>query len=196
MNRHTLHRIATASVALAAALAFTPAQAAFTGATDGSHWTPSTTGGGNGSAALAADGSTLTLVSSDSPDFSFSGPSTTSYAITFAADTTLVFDWSYTTADENGAMYDPFGWTLAGTSTQATDDNAWIDPQSGHVTLSAHAGDTFSFWTASADSAFGASTAVVSNFSAVSAVPEPASTGLMASGLVALAGLAARRRRR
>jgi hypothetical protein len=188
-----LRTFAPAALALAAALAAAPAHAAFDGTFAAPNWTAGNTAG-NGSAVLAADGSTLTLTSSDFADFSYSGAATTSFSITLAADTAISFDWNYTTADENGAMYDPFGWSLGGVSTKATDDNAWIDPQSGHVVLAGLKGQTFTFWTNSADSAFGASTAVVSDFSAISAVPEPASMLMLTSGLLALAGVARRRR--
>jgi len=175
-----------------AGLAATPAHAAFSGAYDASHW--STSGNGNGSAAISADATTLTLTSADfTPDDS-PGATTLDYSITLATATTISFDWSYL-SDDDSSTSDPFGYAINGVSTQLSQDGqAGFVEQDGSVKLTLNAGDVFSFEASSVDSIFGASTATVSDFSAVGAVPEPTRLALLLAGLGLLAGAARRRR--
>jgi hypothetical protein len=181
MNFKPLALACAALVAVAA----TPAHAAFTGAYDASHWT--TSGNGNGTAVISADDALLTLVSADfTPDAS-PGATTLDYSITLSGDTTIAFDWSYASDDINSSS-DPFGYAINGVSTQLSQDNqAGFIEQDGAVTVLLHKGDTFSFESSSTDSIFGSSTAIVTGFSAVGAVPEPTSVLMLMAGMGLLA---------
>jgi len=190
-----LSHLASHLVLVAASLGcMASANAAFTGSAAPAQWTSANTDGGNGSA--SNDGSTLTLVSSNFADFDAAPlvSSTFSYATTFAAPTTLSFNWSYATADDGGSSNDRFGYTLNGTSYALSSDGLW-DGQSGSVSLSLAAGSHFGFTMTSTDSIFGAATATVSGFS-VSPVPEADPLLLLGVGLPLVAGVSLRRRRR
>jgi hypothetical protein len=179
--------------ALLVALVAAPAHAAFTGAYDVSQWT--TAGSGNGTAVTSSDGATLTLTSADYTVDDSPGATTLTYSITLAADTTITFDWSYV-SDDDSSTSDPFGYAVNGVETQLSQDGvAGFVAQGGSVTIALSKGDTFSFESGSVDSIFGASTASVSAFSAVGAVPEPASVASLLVGMTLLAGLARRRRK-
>ncbi|WP_085317160.1 hypothetical protein [Derxia lacustris] len=179
-------------IALAGCACIGSAQAAFTGSSAPGNWTLGNTNGGNGSA--SNDGSTLTLSSANFADFDAAplDGSTTSYGISFAHAGTVSFDWSYLTADEGGSSYDRFGYVLDGTAYQLSSDGLW-DAQSGHASFAVAAGSHFAF-TMNSDAIWGGAVATVSNFSAISAVPEADPLAMLALGLP-LAVLAARRRR-
>lgn len=55
---------------------------------------------------------------------------------------TLALNWNYTTTDNDGASYDPFGYYLNGDFVQLSDDNG-DDSQSGSFTLILNPGDVF-----------------------------------------------------
>jgi hypothetical protein len=187
MNFKPLALACAAFVAVAA----TPAHAAFTGAYDASHWT--TSGDGNGTAAISADDALLTLVSADfTPDAS-PGATTLDYSITLTGATTITFNWRYA-SDDIDSSSDPFGYAINGVSTPLSQDNqAGFIEQDGAVTVFLHEGDTFSFQSSSTDSIFGSSTATVTDFSAVGAVPEPAPVVMLLAGVGMLAGASRRR---
>lgn len=169
------------------------AHAAFTGDYAADHWTTYVVNGGNGTAAISADGATLTLTSSNFEPFTNLIASDVLHSITLQKDVTVSFDWAYGTADENGSSGDPFGYSVNGVFTQLSQDASY-DAQSGHVAgLVLHGGDVLSFVAKSTDSIWGAATTTVSGFTVKPAVPEPESA-LMA--LVGLGVLAAGVRRR
>jgi hypothetical protein len=175
----------------------TAAIASFTGVVDAALWTTTVTADSNASATFSADGSTLTLVSTDltDPDSGLWGvASSLETAWTASSAITLSFHWSYTSVDDNGSTQDPFGYAVDGVYTALSADGGWA-AQQGDVTLSLAKGQTFSFRADSTDSIFGAATTVISGVSAVSAVPEPAGHWMALGGLAALGALRRRQRR-
>jgi MYXO-CTERM domain-containing protein len=180
MKLHQLPLIAACLLGLGSA------HANFSGNLDTALWSTSQTSGGNASAVVSGDLSSLTLTSADITDPGsalWGNASSLSYGLTFSTPELLSFSWSYTSADDNGSSADPFGYTVNGVFTQLSTDGSW-DAQSGSVSLQLNAGDSFAFTINSTDSIFGAGTATLSN---VSAVPEPASWMLSLAGLGALA---------
>ena len=172
------------------------AQAAFTGDYAAGQWATAVTNGGNGTAAIATDGSTLTLSSSNYEPFTDLVASDVLYSITLQSNVTVSFDWAYSSADENGSTGDPFGYSINGVFTQLSQNDSW-DNQSGHVgSLVLHSGDVLSFVAKSTDSIFGESTTTVSGFTATPAVPEPESAVLALVGLGVIAARALRRQAR
>jgi hypothetical protein len=134
---------------------------------------------------------TITLVGGDD----FSGvQSDQTYAFTLAASGNLSFDWSYLQNDCCGPLFDPFGYTVNGVFTQLTNDGG-ADSQSGSENLSLVAGDIFAFDQRSLDNEFGFATTTISNFSAPTGVPEPATWAMMLLGFGAI-GYSMRRNRR
>ncbi len=179
----------------AALLSAGSAQAAFTGDFAASQWASAITSGGNGSVVFATDGSALTLTSSNHEAFSSLIAADVSSAITLKNDTSLSFNWSYVSNDENGSTSDPFGYSINGAFVQLSANDSW-DPQSGNVSLNLSKGNTFAFVSRSTDSIFGASVATLTSFNAVSAtpaVPEPSGLALAAAGLVAVSVISRRR---
>ncbi len=116
------------------------------------------------------------------------GPDNTNFFIRSSATGTFSFDWTYTTSDRDGPLYDPFGYTINGNFTQLTNDSG-PNTQSGSVTVTVNAGDVFGFRQRSTDSIFGSATTTIRNFRAP--VPGPIS----ALAVLPLAGMAAYRRR-
>jgi hypothetical protein len=181
----------------AALLSAGAAQASFSGDFSAANWATSVSNGGNGSAVVSSDGSTLTLTSSDFSPFTSLLASDVSSQITLTQAVSLSFDWAYVSNDENGSSGDPFGYSVDGVFTQLSANDSW-DGQSGNVTLSLNKGQTFAFVSRSVDSIFGASVATVTGFSATTtaptpAVPEPSGAALAAGGLLALAAVGRRR---
>ena len=194
MNFRTFASSAAALVAMTGMMG--SAQAAFTGAYAADQWTTSVTNGGNGSAAIALDGSTLTLTSSNFEPFTDLIASDVLHSITLHGNVTVSFDWAYSSADENGSTGDPFGYSLNGVFTQLSQDDSW-DSQSGHVaSLVLHSGDVLSFVARSTDSIWGASTTTVSGFTVTPTVPEPESAALALVGLGVIAARMLRRQAR
>jgi len=96
----------------------------------------------------------------------------TDYTIKAVADGFVSFDWSFTTQDSDGPVWDPFGYLLNGNFTQLTDNNGGLS-QSGFASFNVVLGDTFGFRANTRDNLFGASTTKIGNFSAPASVPEP-----------------------
>jgi hypothetical protein len=114
---------------------------------------------------------------------------TTSYANTFDAASTVSFNWSYATVDFE-SQYDPAGYAVDGNETYLMANSDKFG--SGSASVEVPAGSTFRFFVTSIDNRFGRSTFSVTD-ATVSAVPEPSSSlSLLALGA---GGLLARRRR-
>ena len=129
------------------------------------------------------DADTLILVGSDTDD----GTETPGYieiSITVAQTGFISFDWSYISFDEPGFDFARYFSTGSGTVFLSTTDG-----ESGSVlNVPVAAGDSFGFIVDTFDNFNGQGVLTVTNFSFV---PAPG-----AAGLLALAGLAAVRRRR
>jgi hypothetical protein len=125
------------------------------------------------------------LVGSDGILYPFTNVVT--YTDTFLSDTTLSFDWEYTSRDTRGTTFDKAGYVVNNTFTQlSTDGQPANIIQSGTVLISIMANDIFGWYINSTDSEGEKATLDVTNYSATpSAVPVPAALPLMASALVA-----------
>lgn len=87
----------------------------------------------------------------------------TDYTTTIPATTTLSFNWNYSTGD--GAQFDIPRVVINGAETNMTGfDTGGSDFQSGTMSVSVTAGDTFAFRMHSTDNVFGAATVTISNF--------------------------------
>jgi hypothetical protein len=102
--------------------------------------------------------------------------------LTFTAfeNTSISFDWSYSTMDTGtpsspGAQWDPFGYLLNGAFIQLS-DNAGAADQNGVASFGVAIGDVFGFRANTVDGIFGAATTGVTNFSA--SMPSPATVPL------------------
>jgi len=120
-------------------------------------WTMST--GGDGS--INANNDTVILRGADNGDetpqnvdFTISSPSSLEFSISFK--------WNYNTSDYY-SFWDPFGYLVNDTFYQLT-DNFGPTEQSGSVSLTLAAGDTFGFRQNSVDSHSGRATTIISNF--------------------------------
>jgi len=87
-------------------------------------------------------------------------PGNSDITVPVTEDTSVTFNWSYTT--EDGAAFDTYGFLVNGVYTQLTDDTGDLN-QSGTETVMLSNGDTFGFRAATIDNTFGAATATVTN---------------------------------
>jgi hypothetical protein len=127
----------------------------FSGDFNQANWTISA--GGDGS--INANNDTVILHGSNSGD-------ETSYNVDFTISSSLEFSvsfqWNYST-DDFFPYWDPFGYLVNDSFYQLT-ENFGSTEQSGSVSLTLAAGDTFGFRQNSADSQSGKATTVISNF--------------------------------
>ena len=118
----------------------------------------------------------------------------TTYADTFASDTTVNFDYFIRTGDVGGWGYDSAGYFLNNIFTQLTPSHSdfFPPPVSGSASVSVLAGDLFGWYARSGDGTSGQIRMTVNAELSPSAVPVPAALPLMASALGAF-GLMRRR---
>lgn len=107
----------------------------------------------------------------------------------------VIFDWDYTTTDEGGAEWDPFGYVLNDVFNPIFDDPDLTQELGiGHI-VTVSVGDIFGFAIRTLDGTNGAATVTISNFTAPEmAVPIPNTIVLFSFGLIGL--LMQRRHRR
>lgn len=170
------------------------AHADFSGIYAPANWTVANTNGGNGTAVVTPANLNLTSSNFTVLDDAPLDPSMLTFSILVAEATTVSFDWSYVTHDDNGSSNDTFGYAIGGTSAQLSANGSYL-AQSGSKSVFVDAGQTFSFRTTSTDSIFGSAVTTISGFSAISAVPEPGSLALLLAALPLLGVFVALRRR-
>jgi autotransporter-associated beta strand protein len=90
----------------------------------------------------------------------FTGAGNTSYSLLAPAGGRVQFVWSFTTADSS-ANWDPFGYVIAGSFTQLTDNG--LSGQSGVASFGIASGQSMGFQANTLDNGGGASTTTVSN---------------------------------
>lgn len=152
----------------------------FTGYYNVANWTLSL---GGGSINLAGAPLSILEISSD---VGCCASSNMDFTIAAAANSTIQFNWNYTTSDADGPFYDPFGWLLNGVFAQLTNDFGSA-AQSGTTSFLVAAGDVFGFRQRSLDSWLGSASTTISSFSVTSeSVPEPATLLLMSMSLFGL----------
>ncbi len=166
--------------ALALASTF-PASASFTGYYDVANWaTTYVPDPNNGSVDTTNAPASVTLIGpSNLTIFSY-----VDFTIPVAGSQTISFDWEYEsldTASNDDPTFDPFGYLLNGLFKQLTIDGG-PSTQLGSVSVQVSAGDTFGFEQQSLDGLDGPGITVISDFTAV---PEPATLGLLGIGLAA-----------
>ena len=152
---------------------------------------------------LGADG----YVSGDFPSFTIRGANNgggmygnpiggwlTTYADTFASDTTVSFDYFARTNDAGGWGYDSVGYFLNNAFYQLTPQSSdfFPPPVSGSASVNVLAGDLFGWYARSGGATSGPIYMTVNAELNPSAVPVPAALPLLASALGAF-GIARRR---
>ena len=108
----------------------------FTGPYAPANWTITTDEGGS----VIPNGIIgVTLIG---PDEGCNGGASVYYGIEIPASGVIHFNWNYTSFDEDGPLFDPFGYTINGVFFQLTDNLGPLN-QSGSVNVTVNAGDTF-----------------------------------------------------
>lgn len=159
------------------------AHAAFVGHYDFANWTKLVDGGSIDTGSLP---NAVGFVSNNNWTDQYSQQD---YIIDAVTDGVVNFNWFYTTADNDGSQFDPFGYVLNNNFFQLSVDGLFED-QFGTVAFNVSQGDIFGFRMASLDSGYGAATATITHFSAPT--PLPAAMWLMAAPLF---GLLSKRRK-
>ncbi len=119
--------------------------------------------GGDGSVNTTNAPNSINFLSSDNQS---GGANNSTYCITIPGgnEGILEFDWDYESNDQDGPLYDPFGYIVNGIVSQLSNDNG-ADNQSGSVSFTINAGDQFCFLVRSTDQQLGRAETQISNFS-------------------------------
>lgn len=135
------------------------ASAQFQGAYDVSNWTLSNDLGLNGTVDTSGMPNSFTLTGTEQTD-----GGDTNYTITIPSTTLITFDWHYTTTDF-GPEYDYPNVVVNGNKFLFDGyDKGGSTDQSGSMTVSVYAGDSFAFNIYSTDGCCGAASVTISNF--------------------------------
>jgi len=145
------------------------------------NWTINAPGDATVTVSGAAPNNTITLTSKDNRPFSQANTSFTIVADPSApVASTVRFNWSYLTQDDDGSLWDPFGYVLNGTFFQLTANGLPTNStQSGTATFIVQPGDVFGFNQRSVDSRFGPGITDVSGFSIIAVPVAPSLLGLL-----------------
>ena len=171
-----MNKLILAAVVVAGSMTAVAANAAYT---------LTTTNGGDGSVAAGPAPYTFTITGANNGV----GSSLTSYTDVASGALTITASYSYTTNDVDGAAFDPAGYTINGALFQLSPGSSASGyTQTGTVSFSVLAGDTYGFYVNSTDSILGTGTL------SIGAVPEPATWALMIGGF-GMTGFAMRRRK-
>lgn len=121
----------------------------------------------------------------------------TTWTATAAQNSTVSFDWTFFTTDEDGSEFDPFGFFVGSVPSGITQVTAngldQFTNQIGAASFLVSAGQSFGFYIFNFDRGFGTAFATMSGRVEAAVVPVPAA-GLLLLG--ALGGLAVMRSRR
>lgn len=164
-----------------------PAQAVgFSGSYDPTNFTLSNT---NGNGTVNTSGAPTSIALTGSDGGGLSGAGLTNYTATAAGSGLFSFDWSYSTFDVDGPLYDPFSVLINGAATQLTNNNG-ASSQIGSFSTAVNNGDIIGWRINTTDNGAGAATVAISNFSAPitpTSVPEPFTViGTLVGGTAAL----------
>ena len=119
----------------------------------------------------------------------------TTYSAVAAADFTQSFIWRYQTFDGDGASYDPAGYFIDTQFFQLSNDALdFGEFQTGTITITVLAGQTFGAYVGSTDGGFGRGQ-ISFGAGAGGIVPEPATWAMMIGGIGAAGGALRRRRK-
>jgi hypothetical protein len=112
-------------------------------------------------------------------------PGFTRWFITSPGTGQVSFNWSYSTSDVAGPVFDPAGYVLNGAIFQLTGNDGGLS-QSGSLSFNVNAGEAFGFYVHTYDGLWGPGELTVSNFAGPdeAAVPEPATLLLVGGGAV------------
>ena len=133
----------------------------FVGAYDVANWTFSNS---NADGSVNTSGAPSSIAITGGNNGSQAGGDS-NFTITIPSDTTLSFDWSYSTSD--GAQFDTPRIIVNGTPTNMTGyDTGGSTSQSGTMSVALNSGDTFAFNMNTGDNIFGAATVAITNFAA------------------------------
>lgn len=137
----------------------------FSGAYDVANWT-FTNSNADGNVDTSAAPASIVLTGGNNGS---SSNGNSDYTITMPTNASISFDWSYNTGD--GAQFDIPRVIVNGTPTNMNGyDTSGTLSQSGSMTLTVNAGDTFAFNMFTTDNVFGAATVAVSNL-AITSLP-------------------------
>ena len=153
----------------------------------------------NGSYDVGPDGISITIMGGNNESWD-AGYTDLAISAPKSVDATIHFDWSYQTFDTDGPAYDPFGYFVDNEFSPLTAD--WGSAtQNGSTSFSVTAGQIYGFRVFTVDNVYGSATATISNFSNSDTqnpapVPEPGTMILLSTGLMSVAGLMRRSRKR